>query len=71
MQVFVSEYVCGGAWPEERIESSLAHEGRAMLTALVEDLSRIPGARVITTWDARLGTHTLKNCDVHVVESPS
>ena len=69
MRIFVSEYVCGGAWPETRIETSLAREGRAMLTALVADLSRIPGAQVVTTWDARLGKSTLKNCDVRVVET--
>ena len=41
-----------------------------MLTALVEDLSRIPGVRVVTTWDSRLGECPLKNCDVHLVHSP-
>jgi predicted ATP-grasp superfamily ATP-dependent carboligase len=54
MQIFVSEYVCGGAWPDEQLNSSLAREGQAMLTALVEDLAKIPGVRVVTTWDARL-----------------
>jgi tyramine---L-glutamate ligase len=70
MNIFVSEFVCGGAWPEERIETSLAHEGRLMLTALVEDLSRLPDARVVTTWDGRLGECPLRNCDVRVVETP-
>ncbi len=55
MRVFVSEYVCGGAWPEETLDSSLAVEGRAMLVALVEDLLRLPGVDVTTTWDKRLG----------------
>ncbi len=70
MQIFVSEYVCGGAWPGEQLETSLAREGRAMLTALVEDLSRIPGVRVVTTWDSRLGECPLENCDVRLVHSP-
>ena len=70
MQIFVSEYVCGGAWPGEQLNSSLAREGQAMLTALVEDLSKIPGVRVVTTWDARLGECPLKNCDVRLVLSP-
>lgn len=69
MKIFVSEYVCGGAWPDEKLETSLAAEGRAMLAALVEDLSRIPGARVVTTWDARLGECPLKNCDVRIVRT--
>ncbi|HLQ45401.1 MAG TPA: hypothetical protein VK137_11770, partial [Planctomycetaceae bacterium] len=68
MRIFVSEYVCGGAWPEERIETSLAREGRAMLTALVEDLARLPCARVVTTWDARLGECPMR-CDVRIVNS--
>lgn len=55
MRVFVSEYVCGGAWPEESLDSSLAVEGRAMLVALVEDLLRLPDVDVVTTWDKRLG----------------
>ena len=53
--IFVSEYVCGGAWPESRIDGSLAREGRAMLLALVDDLLRVPDRDVVTTWDARLG----------------
>ncbi len=69
MQIFVSEYVCGGAWPGEQLNSSLAREGQAMLTALVEDLSKIPGVRVVTTWDARLGECPLTNCEVSLIES--
>jgi len=53
--IFVSEYVCGGAWPEDSLEPSLALEGRSMLTAIVADLLRIPGCQVVTTWDGRLG----------------
>ncbi|NQV28174.1 MAG: ATP-grasp domain-containing protein [Rhodopirellula sp.] len=55
MRVFVSEYVCGGAWLEKTLNSSLAAEGRAMLVALIEDLLRLPGIDVVTTWDQRLG----------------
>lgn len=69
MQIFVSEYVCGGAWPGEQLNSSLAREGQAMLTALVEDLSKIPGVQVVTTWDARLGECPLKNCEISLIES--
>lgn len=54
-RVFVSEYVCGGAWPEDTLEPSLAREGRAMLTAILADLLRLPGSQVVTTWDRRLG----------------
>lgn len=70
MQIFVSEYVCGGAWSEACIETSLAHEGQAMLAALVEDLSQVEQSRVVTTWDARLGRCPLKHCDFDVVHHP-
>jgi predicted ATP-grasp superfamily ATP-dependent carboligase len=56
MRVFVSEYVCGGVWPEEKLDGSLAVEGRAMLLSLVQDLLRVPGVDLVATWDARLGT---------------
>jgi tyramine---L-glutamate ligase len=56
MRVFVSEYVCGGAWPDELLDNSMAAEGRAMLVSLVQDLLRIPAVNVVTTWDQRLGT---------------
>ena len=69
MQIFVSEYVCGGAWPGEQLNSSLAREGQAMLTALVEDLSKILGVRVVTTWDTRLGECPMTNCEVSLIES--
>ncbi len=69
MNVFVSEFVCGGSWPEERIEPSLAREGRAMLLALVEDLARYPDLAVITTWDSRLGECPIRNGEVLLVDS--
>lgn len=55
MRVFVSEYVCGGAWPDDVLDSSLAVEGRAMLVSLVEDLLQVSGCEVVLTWDSRLG----------------
>jgi len=61
MRVFVSEYICGGAWPEASLDSSLIVEGRAMLLALVEDLLRIPDLEVVITWDQRLSAFPLGN----------
>lgn len=40
-----------------------------MLTALTEDIARVPGCEVVTTWDARLGECPLLNCEVRVVGS--
>lgn len=71
MRVFVSEYVCGGAWPEETIVGSLAVEGRAMLRAIVDDLSRIAGVEVETTWDARLGPVPFRGVRTIRAESPA
>ena len=69
MKVFVSEFVCGGGWPEERIEPSLAREGRAMWLALVEDLARVSDVKVVTTWDARLGECPIRHGEVLPVDS--
>lgn len=55
MRVFISEYVCGGAWPEQTLDSSLVVEGRAMLLTLLHDFLRIPHVSVVTTWDPRSG----------------
>ncbi len=54
MHLFISEYLCSGAWPGE-LTGSLAQEGRAMLSALLHDASQIDGLQTITTWDKRLG----------------
>ncbi|MFP6762332.1 MAG: hypothetical protein VB858_01900, partial [Planctomycetaceae bacterium] len=54
-RIFVSEYVCGGGWPEKVLSPSLAFQGQAMLLAIVSDLLHIPGCDVVTTWDQRLG----------------
>ena len=54
-RIFVSEYVCGGGWPEKVLSPALAVQGRAMLLAVVSDLLRIPECSVVTTWDRRLG----------------
>ena len=69
LRVFVSEFICGGGWRGSSLESSLAREGQAMLAALIEDIVRIPGCRVVTTWDSRLGPCPIKDCEVRLVDS--
>jgi predicted ATP-grasp superfamily ATP-dependent carboligase len=44
-------------------------EGRAMLTAIVNDISRIAGVEVATTWDTRLGRAPFRAAQVVVVRS--
>jgi predicted ATP-grasp superfamily ATP-dependent carboligase len=70
MRVFISEYVCGGAWPRPQISGSLAREGGAMLAALIADFARISDVRVTTTWDARLGTPPFQGVHTVIVETP-
>ena len=69
MHIFVSEYISGGAWPEPRLEGSLAREGAAMLAAIVEDLASLPDVTVETTWDRRLQKFPVGAARVHVVDS--
>lgn len=65
MRILVSEYVCGGGWNgHHQSAGSLAVEGRAMLTAFIEDLLQVPGVRVVTTWDPRFGAHSLSGARV-------
>ncbi|HLJ11362.1 MAG TPA: ATP-grasp domain-containing protein [Planctomycetaceae bacterium] len=71
MRVFISEYVCGGGWPENEVAGSLATEGRSMLAAVVEDFARIAGVRVATTWDARLGPFPVRGVFVVITKSPA
>jgi hypothetical protein len=71
MRIFVSEYVCGGGWPSETIAGSLAVEGRAMLCAIVDDLSRIAGVEVETTWDACLGRIPFSRARTVETQSPA
>ncbi len=40
-----------------------------MLTALIEDIAKIPACEVVTTWDTRLGPCPLRDCDVRIVRS--
>ena len=71
MRIFVSEYVCGGAWPEKSLDSSLVVEGRAMLVALVSDLLSLPDVEVVTTWDDRLGEFPLRSVSTLSVDQIS
>ncbi|WP_339908204.1 ATP-grasp domain-containing protein [Symmachiella dynata] len=68
MRLFVSEFLCSGAWPAE-LAGSLLDEGRAMLSAFLEDANRIDGIDVVTTWDARLGPPPQGKAEVHWVQT--
>jgi hypothetical protein len=71
MRVLVCEAVCGGFWPEAP-SGSLFREGRAMLAALVEDLSSAGNVTVEALWDGRLGAAAPgEGVRWHVVDSVS
>ena len=67
-RIFVSEYVCSGAWPDGELPESLASEGRSMLLALLEDAARNPEWEVHTTWDRRLGDTPTPGVTVVIVD---
>jgi tyramine---L-glutamate ligase len=71
LKLFVSEYVCSGAWPEREISCSLAVEGRSMLAAILADFASIPGVDVFTTWDRRLGAPTVESVQTSLIDSPA
>jgi tyramine---L-glutamate ligase len=54
MQVFVHEFFSSGAFDGDLAGRSLAREGLAMLSAVVEDFSQAGDGRIVTTLDRRL-----------------
>lgn len=53
MRILVHEFVSGGGLAGRDVVASLVREGAAMRDALVADLARIPGHRIVTTADPR------------------
>ena len=55
--VFLYEALCGGSGigNEEALPGSLRCEGAAMLQALIDDFSQLPGWKVCTMLDRRAG----------------
>jgi predicted ATP-grasp superfamily ATP-dependent carboligase len=54
MKLFLYEHITGGGLCGEPLPTSLAMEGRAMLTSLCQDLDQIEGVSVSILWDERL-----------------
>ena len=55
MKILAYEHITGGGMLGDAQMSALAPEGDAMLRALVDDLTAIPGVEVAVMRDARLG----------------
>ena len=53
MRIFVHEFVTGGGFSGRPVPASLAREGLAMRTALVEDLAALRRHEIVTTTDIR------------------
>ncbi len=53
MRIFVYEFVTGGGLAGRSVPRSLAREGLAMRSALLEDLAAIDGHEIVTTTDTR------------------
>jgi predicted ATP-grasp superfamily ATP-dependent carboligase len=53
MRILVHEFFSGGGLAGRDVPASLAREGSAMLAALLSDLARIRGHRIVTTRDPR------------------
>jgi len=54
VNIFVFEWVSGGGLVAEPLPPSLAREGDMMLRALLDDLTPLPGVRVLASRDPRL-----------------
>jgi predicted ATP-grasp superfamily ATP-dependent carboligase len=53
MRILVYEFATGGGLAGREVPESLAREGAAMLTAVLEDLSSLPGHSLVTTSEER------------------
>jgi len=69
VRLFISEFVCGGEWPDVDWDGGLAAEGRGMLLALLRDAIRIPELEVSVLWDRRL--QHIEFPGVHVIRPDS
>ncbi len=68
VNAFVFEFICSGLLPDSIAETSLQREGRAMLTAIANDLSD-NGHTVSTLWHSSMGTWPAAGIDAIVVNS--
>ena len=49
VRIFVSEYLVSGALFGSVVSSSMRREGLSMLSAVAEDVARLPGYSVVTS----------------------
>lgn len=71
MRLFLSEFVCGGGWPDGTPTGSLRREGEAMLCAVAEDFRDIPDCAVTVSWDPRFGPFPVRGVRVVSPATPA
>jgi len=71
MRILVHEFVSGGGLAGRRVPASLAREGGAMRAALVTDLARIPGHRIVATTDSRFPLRAPRGVEVVTLPAES
>ncbi len=69
MNIFISEYLCSGAWTHPLDDAGLLNEARGMLLATIGDFSKCRRIEIWTTWDHRLGPFPMTDIQVEVTHS--
>jgi predicted ATP-grasp superfamily ATP-dependent carboligase len=69
MRILVHEFASGGGFAGRRVPPSLAREGRAMLNALLADLSALGCHDIVTTTDSRFALTATAGLDVVTIHS--
>ncbi len=67
--IFVSEFLCSGAWPDDILPHSLMTEGRLMLESLCEDITQAGDYKLYTTRDQRVSLRSIPGLEVVDVTS--
>ena len=68
MRILVHEFASGGGFAGRPVPASLAREGRAMLTALLADLSALGCHDIVTTTDCRFRLAAPRRVDVVTID---
>ena len=69
MRILVHEFVTGGGFSGRAVPASLAREGLAMRTALVEDLAAIGDHEIVTTMDIRFAKAAPPGVEVVIIRA--
>jgi len=65
MKIFVYEHITSGALCDQHLPENLTKEGDLMLMAILMDLKKISGIKLIILRDYRLVNNHLSNCNIY------